>query len=316
MNTKLDLISVGRISLDFYANESNVGFEQVKSFSMSIGGSPTNVAIAAARLGNKSAVVTNIGRDAFTDYILNKLNEFSVDTSYVGIDETQFSPAVFAAMDDPYNPSIFFNRPQLAPDTGISKERLSEQVIKSAGVLWVSACALAVGQTASSIQDWLVIRNSSGHTILDLDYRPTFWKNESTARQFTSKAIEASTVLVGNRKEFEVATGMSDPNQISKQLLGNQISLVIVKLGEDGVYMATKEKNFLVKPVKVDVRCGLGAGDGFGGMLVHGLLRSWPIEKIGDYANAAGAIVASRLLCSDAMPTLSEVESLLVGVNK
>ena len=123
MNTKLDLISVGRISLDFYANESNVGFEQVKSFSMSIGGSPTNVAIAAARLGNKSAVVTNIGRDAFTDYILNKLNEFSVDTSYVGIDETQFSPAVFAAMDDPYNPSIFFNRPQLAPDTGISKKR-------------------------------------------------------------------------------------------------------------------------------------------------------------------------------------------------
>ncbi len=86
MNTKLDLISVGRISLDFYANESNVGFEGVKSFSMSIGGSPTNVAIAAARLGNKSAVVTNIGRDAFTDYILNKLSEFSVDTSYVGID--------------------------------------------------------------------------------------------------------------------------------------------------------------------------------------------------------------------------------------
>ena len=106
MSTSLDLISVGRISLDFYANESNVGFQDVKTFSMSIGGSPTNVAIAAAKLGNKSAIVTNIGRDSFTDYILGKLKAFNVDTSYVGIDESQFSPAVFAAMDDPYNLSL------------------------------------------------------------------------------------------------------------------------------------------------------------------------------------------------------------------
>ena len=74
----MDLISVGRISLDFYANESNVSFKDVKTFSMSIGGSPTNVAISAARLGNKSAVITNIGKDAFSDYILEKLKSFGL----------------------------------------------------------------------------------------------------------------------------------------------------------------------------------------------------------------------------------------------
>jgi 5-dehydro-2-deoxygluconokinase len=314
MSTSLDLISVGRISLDFYANESNVGFKDVKTFSMSIGGSPTNVAIAAAKLGNKSAIITNIGRDSFTDYILGKLKVFNVDTSYVGIDESQFSPAVFAAMDDPYNPTIFFNRPQNAPDTKILANQVSEQVIKSAKVFWVSACALATGETAKSIKGWLLARNLQGQTVLDLDYRPTFWQSESMARTVTMKAIESSNILVGNRKEFEVATGLTDPDQISKKFLGKQVSLVIVKLGENGVYIANKETNLVVKPIKVDVRCGLGAGDAFGGMLVHGLIRSWDIEKIGNYANASGAIVASRLLCSDAMPSFDEVQDLVSGV--
>jgi 5-dehydro-2-deoxygluconokinase len=281
---------------------------------MSIGGSPTNVAIAAAKLGNKSAIITNVGRDSFTEYVLEKLKAFNVDTSYVGIDESQFSPAVFAAMDDPYNPTIFFNRPLNAPDTKISTDRVSDQVIKSARVLWVSACALATGETANSIQKWLLTRDLQSQTVLDLDYRPTFWQSESMARSVTMKAIESSNILVGNRKEFEVATGLSDPDQISKSFLGKQVSLVIVKLGENGVYIATKENNLVVAPIKVDVRCGLGAGDAFGGMLVHGLIRSWDIEKIGKYANASGAIVASRLLCSDAMPSFGEVQDLVAGV--
>ncbi|KRO76393.1 MAG: hypothetical protein ABS07_00020, partial [Actinobacteria bacterium BACL4 MAG-120920-bin74] len=237
-----------------------------------------------------------------------------VDTSYVGIDESQFSPAVFAAMDDPYNPTIFFNRPQNAPDTKILANQVSEQVIKSAKVFWASACALATGETAKSIQGWLLARNLQGQTVLDLDYRPTFWQSESMARTVTMKAIESSNILVGNRKEFEVATGLTDPDQISKKFLGKQVSLVIVKLGENGVYIANKETNLVVKPIKVDVRCGLGAGDAFGGMLVHGLIRSWDIEKIGNYANASGAIVASRLLCSDAMPSFDEVQGLVSGV--
>ena len=309
-----DLISVGRISLDFYANESNVGFKDVKTFSMSIGGSPTNVAIASARLGDKAAVVTNIGRDAFTEYILGKLTDFKVDTKYVGIDESQFSPAVFAAMDDPYNPTIFFNRSSEAPDTKITKDRIADTEIRSTKVFWISACALATGETASSIQYWLKTRSLSGNTVLDLDYRPSFWKDESTAKVVTKKAIEGSNILVGNLKEFEVATGLTDPDEIRKKFIGEQVNLVIVKLGENGVFLANKDESFIAKPIKVDVRCGLGAGDAFGGMLVHGLVNSWPLEKIGNYANAAGAIVASRLMCSDAMPSIDEVEGLVKGV--
>lgn len=311
IDEKLDVITVGRISLDFYANESNVGFEKVKTFTMSIGGSPTNVAIAAARLGSKSAIVTNIGKDSFTDYIISKLKDFNVNAQYVGIDPTEFTPAVFAAMDDPFDPSIFFNRAKSAPDTKVEKSRLNDVLVKNVKVFWVSACALAQGETAASIKSWLAIRNNADHTILDLDYRPSFWENEAVAKKETLEAISKSTVLVGNRREFEVVSGLTDPKQISEHFLGDQISTVIVKLGEQGVYLSSNGEEYLLPPLKVDVRCGLGAGDGFGGMLVHGLLNSWPLEKIGNYANAAGAIVASRLMCSDAMPTLSEVESMV-----
>lgn len=307
----IDVITVGRISLDFYANESNVGFDKVKTFTMSIGGSPTNVAIAASRLGSKSALVTNIGNDSFNDYVISKLKEFKVNTDFIEVDQTEFTPAVFAAMDDPFNPSMFFNRAKSAPDTKVEKSRLDDELVKKVKVFWISACALAQGETAASIKSWLAIRNNAAHTILDLDYRPSFWENEAVAKKVTLEAISKSTVLVGNRREFEVVSGLTDPKQISQRFLGDQISTVIVKLGEQGVYLSSKDEEYLLPPLKVDVRCGLGAGDGFGGMLIHGLLNSWPLEKIGNYANVAGAIVASRLMCSDAMPTMSEVEAMV-----
>ena len=307
----IDVITVGRISLDFYANESNVGFDKVKTFTMSIGGSPTNVAIAASRLGSKSALVTNIGNDSFNDYVISKLKEFKVNTDFIEVDQTEFTPAVFAAMDDPFNPSMFFNRAKSAPDTKVEKSRLDDDLVKKVKVFWISACALAQGETAASLKSWLAIRNNAAHTILDLDYRPSFWENEAVAKKVTLEAISKSTVLVGNRREFEVVSGLTDPKQISKRFLGDQISTVIVKLGEQGVYLSSKDEEYLLPPLKVDVRCGLGAGDGFGGMLIHGLLNSWPLEKIGNYANVAGAIVASRLMCSDAMPTMSEVEAMV-----
>ena len=307
----IDVITVGRISLDFYANESNVGFDKVKTFTMSIGGSPTNVAIAASRLGSKSALVTNIGNDSFNDYVISKLKEFKVNTDFIEVDQTEFTPAVFAAMDDPFNPSMFFNRAKSAPDTKVEKSRLDDDLVKKVKVFWISACALAQGETAASLKSWLAIRNNAAHTILDLDYRPSFWENEAVAKKVTLEAISKSTVLVGNRREFEVVSGLTDPKQISQRFLGDQISTVIVKLGEQGVYLSSKDEEYLLPPLKVDVRCGLGAGDGFGGMLIHGLLNSWPLEKIGNYANVAGAIVASRLMCSDAMPTMSEVEAMV-----
>jgi 5-dehydro-2-deoxygluconokinase len=151
--------------------------------------------------------------------------------------------------------------------------------------------------------------------VLDLDYRPTFWPSEDTASREIGGAVASVTVAVGNRRECEVAVGTAEPDAAADALLERGVELAVVKLGADGVLVATREERARVEPAPVEVVCGLGAGDAFGGALCHGLLTgAGPVEAV-RFANAAGAIVASRLLCADAMPTGDEVRALLEGTH-
>ena len=125
-----------------------------------------------------------------------------------------------------------------------------------------------------------------------------------------SKALQHVTVAVGNREECEIAVGESNPQRAADALLDLGVELAIVKQGPRGVLGKTKHSHVSVPPNDVDVVNGLGAGDAFGGSLCHGLLHGWTLEKTLRYANAAGAIVASRLECSTAMPTAAEVAAL------
>ena len=116
------------------------------------------------------------------------------------------------------------------------------------------------------------------------------------------------TVAIGNRAECAIAVGTSDPDEAARRLLARGVRTAVVKLGADGVLVATTDGSAIVPPRPVEVVCGLGAGDAFGGAFVHGLLSGWPAEQTVAYANAAGAIVASRLMCADAMPTSDEID--------
>ena len=124
-------------------------------------------------------------------------------------------------------------------------------------------------------------------------------------------AIDHATVAIGNRAECEIAVGTRDPDEAARRLLARGLEIAVVKLGGDGVLVATSDGSAVVPPQPVEVVCGLGAGDAFGGAFVHGLLSGWPPEQTVAYANAAGAIVASRLLCADAMPTNDEILTTL-----
>ena len=116
-----------------------------------------------------------------------------------------------------------------------------------------------------------------------------------------------------NREECEVATGEADPERAADALLEAGVELAIVKHGPDGVLAKTRTGRAAAAPIPIKPLNGLGAGDAFGGSLCHGLLAGWPLDKVLQYANAAGAIVASRLECSTAMPTQAEIETLLAG---
>ena len=308
-----EVITVGRVSVDLYAQEVDAAFTDPQTFRKSVGGSPTNVAVAAARHGHRAAVVTKVGADALGDYVIARLAEWGVDTRYIGRDPDALTPVVLAALAPPEEPQIIFYRGEAAPDTTITTSEVPESDIAGCRVFWMSQGALAQGATAESSFTWLEVRGRSEgrDTVLDLDYRPSMWPDVATARAAAQRAITNSSVVVGNRTECDMALGIDDPDAIADRLLSEGVRIAIVKLGGGGVLLADATGRFRVDPLDIDVLCGLGAGDAFGGALVHGLLSGWDLERIGQFANGAGAYVATQLTCADAMPTTGIVEEIV-----
>jgi 5-dehydro-2-deoxygluconokinase len=310
MTRELEVLTVGRIGVDLYAEQPGVPFAEARTFAKSIGGSPTNVAVAAARLGRRSAVFTAVGDDELGRYVLLTLQQLGVDARFVGTHPTLPTPIVLAAMHPPEDPWFVFRREPKAPDLEIRLEDVDREVARAVPILWISASALSAEPSRTTVQTLLAERDRRPHVCLDLDYRPTFWASEAEARETIGAAVGDATVAVGNRAECEIAVGTADADAAADALLGRGAKLAIVKLGGDGVLVATPDERVVVPPVPVEVVSGLGAGDAFGGALCHGLLAGWPPLDAVEFANAAGAIVASRLLCADAMPTEPEVRQL------
>jgi 5-dehydro-2-deoxygluconokinase len=307
----LEVLTVGRVSVDLYADAAGAGWLDDQRFVKSIGGTATNVAVAAARLGRRSAVLTRVGGDSFGDYVIAKLKSFGVETSFVGRDPALRTPLAFAALTPPEDPALLFYRVPKAPDMQLQPGDVDEATVRDVDVLWVAGSAMAEEPARSTITGILATRTRRPHTVLDLDYRAVLWSSEAEASAVIGTAIDAATIVIGNRTECRVAVGTDDPDEAAGLLLDRGIAIAVIKLGGDGVLVATPGERTVVLPRPVEVVCGLGAGDAFGGAFVHGLLAGWPPARTVEYANAAGAIVAGRLLCADAMPTDREITDML-----
>ena len=307
----LEVLTVGRVSVDLYANEPNVGFDGDQTFTKSIGGSPTNVAVAAARLGHRAAVLTKVGDDPFGAYVRRRLEGFGVDTRFVGVHPTLRTPLAFAAMDPPEDPQLLFYREPSAPDATIAPGDVDDATVAQVPILWISASAMAFDTSRATCAALFDQRMRTPHTVLDLDYRPTMWPDEATARRVIGEAVGHCTIAVGNRVECDIAVGTADPVTAAQRLLDQGVELAIVKQGADGVLVAWPGGSAVVHPTPVKVVCGLGAGDAFGGALCHGLLLGWDPVRMVAAANAAGALVASQLTCSDAMPSEAQLVARL-----
>jgi 5-dehydro-2-deoxygluconokinase len=307
----LEVLTMGRVSVDLYPEQTGRTLAEVTSFAKSLGGSPTNVAVAAARLGRRSAVITKVGDDPFGPYVRQALTGFGVDPRYVGTDPDLRTPIVFCELHPPDHFPLLFYREPKAPDMNLRTEELDLDAVRSAGVFWTSGTGLSDEPSRSATLAALQARGRRGITIHDLDHRPMFWPDPDTARAHNRAAVAHATVTVGNLEEVEMVTGTRDPDRASRILLDLGVDLAIVKRGPAGVLARTADAVVDVPPVKVEVVCGLGAGDAFGGALCHGLLAGWDPERTIRFANAAGALVAGRLACADAMPSSDEVEALL-----
>jgi 5-dehydro-2-deoxygluconokinase len=308
--TGLEVVTMGRVGVDLYPHEPGP-LSRVRTFGRYLGGTATNVAVAAARLGRSAAVVTKVGADPFGDYVREALTGFGVDTRFVGTDPVLRTPLVFAALDPPEDPPVLFYRQPSAPDLQLRLDELPLDLLKTAPLLWVTGTGLSAEPSRVATLGALVTRDRSGITVVDLDYRPMFWSSSDEARAALAEVLGQVTVVVGNRTEVEVAVGRGGPDRLADRLLDRGPELAVVKLGGDGVLAASRDERITVPPLAVEVVCGLGAGDAFGGALCHGLLAGWELGRTARFANAAGAIVAGRLACADAMPSRDEIDQVL-----
>jgi 5-dehydro-2-deoxygluconokinase len=302
-----DLITMGRVGVDLYPEQIGVPLADVRTFAKSLGGSATNVAVAAARLGARAAVITKVGDDPFGPYVRGALRGFGVDDAFVGTHPTLRTPIVFCEIFPPDDFPLLFYREPTAPDMTLTAAELDLEAIRAARVFWTTGTGLSAEPSRAATLAALEAR-SGGITVHDLDHRPMFWDDEREAERWARAALAHATVAVGNRDEAAVATGRRDPEEAAGALLEAGVELAIVKRGPEGVLARTRSERVEVPPLPVDVVCGLGAGDAFGGALVHGLLEGWPLERTIRLANAAGAHVAGQLACADAMPTLADLE--------
>ncbi|MGB8195408.1 MAG: 5-dehydro-2-deoxygluconokinase [Acidimicrobiales bacterium] len=313
MTEAFDVITIGRSGVDFYPTEHG-SLVDVKHFDKFLGGSPTNVAVAASRLGERSALISRTGPDPFGAYVHAALRGFGVDDRYVTEVEGFQTPVTFCETFPPDHFPIYFYREPKAPDLEIYPADLDYDAIKAARLFWASLGGLSKEPSRSATLAALEVRQHRHPTVLDLDYRPSFWTSREDAHRSALEALALVTIAVGNLGEVEVAVGTGGPDFAAERLLELGCQLAVVKLGPEGVLAKTREERIEVPPTPIDVVNGLGAGDAFGGALCHGVLSGWTLDETIRYASAAGAIVASRLSCSEAMPTNEEVRTLLEGV--
>jgi 5-dehydro-2-deoxygluconokinase len=308
-----DVITIGRVGVDIYPLQDGVGLEDVTTFGKYLGGSAANVAVAAARHSRRTALISNVGGDPFGRYVRRELERLGVAAEFVGVEEAVQTPVTFCEIKPPDDFPLYFYRKPKAPDLMITAQSLDLDAISSARLFWATVTGLSEEPSRSAHHIAWRARGRRQFSVLDLDYRPTLWGCAELATREIDAALHHVTVAVGNREECEVAVGESDPVRAADALLERGVELAIVKQGPRGVLAKTRDETVEVAPIAVEVVNGLGAGDGFGGALCHGLLEGWDLRRVVEFANTAGAIVASRRECSTAMPTTAEVDQMLSG---
>lgn len=316
-DSQLEILAIGRSGVDIYPLQVGVGLEEVSAFGKFLGGSPTNVAVAAARMGRRSALITAVGDDPFGRFVRAEIRRLGVDDRFVVTIEGINTPVTFCEVFPPDHFPLYFYRDPMTPDLQIRAIHIPTQYVINSRIFWLSTSGLCAEPVRSAHHAALQARSclSQEHTqqwtILDLDYRPKFWRNEQHAREEIEAVLPYCTVAIGNLNECRIAVGCDNAEDAADALLAAGVEIAVVKQGLEGTLAKSRQERVFVPATRVSTLNGLGAGDAFGGSFCHALLAGWDLGRAIHFASAAGAIVASRLECATAMPTQWEVEHLM-----
>ena len=307
-----DVLAIGRCGVDIYPLQIGVGLEDVNTFGKFLGGSAANVTVAAARLGERAALISGVGDDPFGTFVRRELADLGVDNRYVTTHDEYPTPVTFCEIFPPDNFPLYFYRKPSAPDLQVRADEIDADAVRDARLYWSTVSGLSEEPSRGKHFAAWGARERTPFTVLDLEYRPMFWESPAAATEQVQRALQHVTVAVGNREECEIAVGEHNPHKAADALLDLGVELAIVKQGPRGVLGKTRHSHVMVAPNEVDVINGLGAGDAFAAAVGQSLLRELPLVEAVRRGTVAGALVASRLACSEAMPRLEELEAALV----
>ncbi|RYC29261.1 5-dehydro-2-deoxygluconokinase [Lichenibacterium minor] len=326
----LDVIAIGRSSVDLYGAQVGGRLEDMASFSKAVGGCPTNIAVGTARLGLRSGLVTRVGDEHMGRFVREQLIREGVDTAGVHIDPDRLTSLVLLGIRDEKRFPLIFYRDNCA-DSAIDTSDIDEGYIASAGAIVVTGTHFARQNTAAAQR--LAMRHAKAHgrkVILDVDYRPNLWglagHGAGEERFIASDAVSAHLapvladcdVIVGTEEELMIAGGVEEPLAAIRAIRAlAPRALIVCKRGPmgcvafdaaipDEIDAGIKGPGFPVEVYNV-----LGAGDAFMSGFLRGYLRGEPIETALAYANACGAFAVSRLLCSAEYPSWDELQHFL-----
>jgi 5-dehydro-2-deoxygluconokinase len=306
----VDAFVVGRLCADLYPLQLNTPLEEVRTYERFVGGFAGNVATGLARLGVKVAIVAGVGDDGHGKFVRRFLSDEGVDVRWLSTHPTLRTALAFCEAWPPDQFPITFYREPTCPDWEVSIDQVPLEEIVAASLVYVTGTGLVRDPSRSMVLGILERRVGHTSTIFDLDWRANLWGDRAAEyRALARIGARLADIVIGGDSEF-AAAGFSPTEAL---LQGARVA--VAKHGPEGVSVHTTDGERRVPGLSVPVVNGLGAGDAFGASFGDGLLRGLSLEEAIRRGNAAGAIVATRLSCSTAMPRTDEVDAVLAGAS-
>ncbi|USJ23394.1 bifunctional 5-dehydro-2-deoxygluconokinase/5-dehydro-2-deoxyphosphogluconate aldolase [Ensifer adhaerens] len=325
----LDLITIGRASVDLYGQQIGTRLEDVSSFAKSVGGCPCNISVGTARLGLKSALLTRVGDEQMGRFIREQLIREGVETRGIVTDPERLTALAILAVENDKTFPLLFYRDNCA-DNALCEDDVSEEFIRSARAVLVSGTHFSKPNTDAAQRKAIRIAKENGaKVVFDIDYRPNLWglagHDAGESRYIASDRVSAhlKTVLadcdliVGTEEEVLIASGESDLLQALKTIRSLSKATIVLKRGPmgcivyDGPITDDLEDGIVGKGFPIEVYNVLGAGDAFMSGFLRGWLKNEPHATSATWANACGAFAVSRLLCAPEIPTWTELQFFL-----
>jgi 5-dehydro-2-deoxygluconokinase len=329
VSTPLDLVAIGRVSVDLYGQQLGSRLEDIATFAKGVGGCPANVAIGAARLGLKAALITRVGDEPMGRFVREQLEREGVDTRGVQVDRERLTSLVLLSVRDRETFPLIFYRENCA-DSALSGADIEPELIASARALLVTGTHFSMAAGSQAQRKAIdVARSHAARVVLDVDYRPNLWgigghgagasRYARCARvtEALSAVLADCDLIVGTEEELQVAAGVEDTLAAVRHIRDRSPAVIVCKRGAHGcvVFEGRTPKRIedaLVVPgMDIEICNVLGAGDAFLAGYLLGYLRDEPHERSARYGNACGALAVSRLLCSSEFPSRAELEHYL-----